>query len=264
MVAWLAYFLGVERVLIPKIAYPTYKVGALLARAQCIEVDIDARAWPKSDEKTLIWINTPSNPTGRVQSDLELREVLKHRDSGAIIASDECYFPFGDGDRPRSILDLAQGKNENLLSLHSLSKRSNLAGYRAAFIAGDKKLINELLQLRKHAGMMVSAPVQKAMAAALAEETHVEMQSQRYRARRAKLAPALASLGFSIEFSRAGLYIWCSNGDRDWDQVAWFSQRGIVVTPGSFYGEDGNRHIRIALTASDADIERTVDRISTT
>lgn len=262
MVAWLAFLLGVDRVLIPKIAYPTYKVGALLARAECIEVDIDARSWPKSDEKTLIWINTPSNPTGRVQSESELLEVLKHRDSGAVIASDECYFPFGDGDQPKSILDLARGENENLLALHSLSKRSNLAGYRAAFIAGDKKRINELLQLRKHAGMILSAPVQKAMAAAIGEERHVEIQSKRYQARRAALSPVLTNLGFSIEFSRAGLYIWCSNGAGDWDQVAWFSERGIVVTPGSFYGEDGNRHIRIALTASDADIQRAIDRIS--
>ncbi len=262
LVAWLPLLLQSEHVIIPKIAYPTYRVGALLARSRITEVDIDAKSWPTPDEKTLIWINTPSNPTGRVHSREEMEEVLALRSLDAVVASDECYFSFPDSKVPISTFDVAKGENEGLLVVHSLSKRSNIAGYRGAFVAGDPTLIARLLEIRKHAGMMMPAPIQRATAIALGDEGHVKVQAARYANRRARLRPALESAGFRTEHSEAGLYLWCSNGRSDWDQVEWFAERGVIVTPGRFYGEAGINHIRIALTASDQAIDKVIDRIS--
>ena len=262
LVAWLPLLLQSEHVIIPKIAYPTYRVGALLARSRITEVDIDAKSWPTPDEKTLIWINTPSNPTGRVHSREEMEEVLALRSLGAVVASDECYFSFPDSKVPISTFDVAKGENEGLLVVHSLSKRSNIAGYRGAFVAGDLTLIARLLEIRKHAGMMMPAPIQRATAIALSDEVHVKDQAARYANRRARLRPALESSGFRTEHSEAGLYLWCSDGRSDWEQVDWFAERGVIVTPGRFYGEAGINHIRIALTASDQSIDKVIERIS--
>jgi aspartate/methionine/tyrosine aminotransferase len=156
---------------------------------------------------------------------------------------------------------LTNGDNTNLISVHSLSKRSNLAGYRAALIVGDSKLIAQIREVRKHAGMMVPLPVQKAMVAALSDETHVSEQENRYNLRRATLKAALEKSGFKIEFSEAGLYIWCTRDEDCWSTVDWFADRGVLVTPGVFYGEQGSKFVRIALTATDENIGKTADRI---
>ncbi len=261
MVALLPFLLEAKRILIPRIAYPTYKVGGLLNNAEVIEVDIEPSNWP-TEGVDLVWLNSPSNPTGRVHSDSEIESVLAWSRGNSIpVASDECYLPFPDSKKARSILDLAEGDNTGLIALHSLSKRSNLAGYRAAFAIGDSSLIRKLLEIRKHMGMMVPLPVQRAMAVALGDEQHVARQAERYRARRRKLANALVEIGYQIDHSEAGLYIWCTNGRKDWDCVAWFADRGVIVTPGSFYGDSGNQHIRIALTATDENIEDVAMRI---
>jgi succinyldiaminopimelate transaminase len=261
LVALLPFLLGAQRILIPKIAYPTYRVGGILNRAEVIEVDFDPSNWP-TEGVDLVWINSPSNPTGRVHSEDELALIVqwsrKHQIS---VASDECYLPFPDSERGISILKVADGENTGILALHSLSKRSNLAGYRAAFVAGDPKLISRLLEIRKHIGMMVPLPVQRAMTVALQDEGHVAEQSERYRRRRHLLKPALEAVGFKVEHSVSGLYIWCTRGERDWDCVDWFAKRGILVTPGSFYGDEGGRNVRIALTASDSKILEASQRI---
>lgn len=262
LVALLPFLLRSHHVVIPKIAYPTYRVGGLIADARISEVDIDATKWPSFDDQTLIWVNTPSNPTGRVHDEDELRAVLAHRSSGALIASDECYFSFPDSKEPISTFRVAEGDNRNLLAVHSLSKRSNIAGYRGAFIAGDADLISRLLEVRKHIGMMMPLPIQHASTVALGDEDHVREQAKRYADRRSVLRPVLEKLGFKIEHSEAGLYIWCSNGMSDWDQVSWFAERGVIVTPGRFYGDSGEEFIRIALTASDGDIQRVVERLT--
>lgn len=174
LVALLAYLLEAKSVLIPEIAYPTYKVGALLARAEVLEVGIDANSWPKKAD--LAWINSPSNPTGRVHSREELEACLTWaRKSGATLASDECYLPFTNGIKAQSILAIANGDNTSVLAVHSLSKRSNMAGYRGAFVAGDPKLIAQLLEIRKHMGMMLPLPIQKSMAIALSDQSHVDL-----------------------------------------------------------------------------------------
>ena len=261
MVALLPFLLEAKRILIPKIAYPTYRVGGLLNRADVIEVEIDPSSWPNKDVD-LVWLNSPSNPTGRVHSDTEIASVLDWaRERSIPIASDECYLPFPDTKKANSILKIAEGDNSGLIALHSLSKRSNLAGYRAAFAIGDKSIIKRLLEIRKHMGMMVPLPVQRAMAVALEDEKHVEIQAERYRRRRRILLEALNEIGYRAEHSEAGLYIWCTNGSSDWESVSWFADRGVIVTPGSFYGDAGKSHIRIALTAHDEQIDEVASRI---
>lgn len=264
VVANLPAMLGAKKVLYPTVAYPTYLVGAILANAEHTSVDFNASAWPEAD---LAWINSPSNPTGRIAPKEEIEAVIAYsRKSGAVIASDECYFNFpgqhvAAGAKPISILQVANGQNHNLLALHSLSKRSNLAGYRAGMIIGDPLLIAKIREIRKHSGLIVPAPVQAAMIAALQDESHVHEQAARYASRRELLRAPLESLGFVIEHSEAGLYIWCTRGERDFDSVSFLADKGILATPGSFYGAAGARHIRIALTASDAEIRSAAQRL---
>ena len=260
LVAWLPTILNSPRVIYPAVAYPTYLVGAMIADAAPTAVEIDAATWPEAE---LAWVNSPANPTGRIHSREELQAVIDYsRRTNAIIASDECYLNFPATDvQPTSILKVAAGNNKNLLAVHSLSKRSNLAGYRAALIVGDSELISRIREVRKHAGMMVPLPVQRAMTAALGDEIHVHEQATRYRNRRAILAPALEAAGFTIEFSDAGLYIWCTRGEQDWDSISWLADLGILATPGHFYGIESARYIRVALTASDAAINDAAARI---
>jgi len=260
LVAWLPTILQSKKVVYPEIAYPTYLVGALLAQSEPIAVGIDAAAWPSAD---FAWVNTPSNPTGRVHSESELRATIKWaRKQNATLVCDECYIDFGDTATPTSLLKYTDGDNSNILVVHSLSKRSSMAGYRGAFLIGDATLIAKIREIRKHAGMMVPLPIQNAMVAALSDETHVEEQRKRYNARRAVLSPALIAAGFNIEESAAGLYIWCTRSEDCWKSVEWLANLGIVATPGSFYGELGSRHIRIAMTATDAQISDAAQRIS--
>lgn len=254
-VALLPTFLQSKTVLYPKIAYPTYLVGALMASAKAIPVEIDAKSWPTAD---LAWINSPSNPTGQVQSDSEILATINWaRNNGSVIASDECYLSFSK--EAKSILSLTGGNNEGVLAVHSLSKRSNLAGYRAAFVIGDSKLIDQIRQIRKHAGLIVPLPVQQAMIAALSDNNHAIEQAERYEKRRIKLITALSKAGFTIEHSQAGLYIWCSKNEDCYKTVDWFANLGVLVTPGSFYGSE--KFIRIALTATDESIDLVAERI---
>ena len=260
LVAWLPSILQAKTVLYPKVAYPTYLVGSMIHQSTNVAVDIDATTWPKSD---LAWINSPSNPTGRVHSESELEAVIAYaRNNNSIVASDECYISFqATGPAPISILKLANGNNKNLIAVHSMSKRSNLAGYRAGLIVGDPDLIAEIREVRKHAGMLTPLPIQRAMTAALGDEAHVAIQAKRYAARREVLSAALIAAGFQIDFSNAGLYIWCTRSEDSWKSVSWLADIGILATPGIFYGEAGAQHIRIAMTATDAQIADAAARI---
>ena len=186
------------------------------------------------------------------------------RERGAVVASDECYLGFGWDAQPVSILHptVCDGSPAGLLAVHSLSKRSNMAGYRAGFVTGDPGLIGDLLEVRKHAGMMVPDPVQAAMAAALDDDGHADEQRARYAARRAVLRPALEAAGWKVEHSEAGLYLWASHPARDcWESVAMLAGAGILVAPGQFYGPQGGRHVRVALTAMDERINSASKRL---
>ena len=257
-VAWLPTFLTSKTVLYPEVAYPTYLVGAMIARSEATPVGIDASQWPKAD---LAWVNSPSNPTGRVHSEAEYKGAIEWaRSNGGVVVSDECYLEFGKTVTPTSIFAHTDGDNKNILAVHSLSKRSNLAGYRAAFVIGDPALIAQILEVRKHAGMMVPLPVQRAMIAALSDSDHVAEQRARYNARKDLLIPALKAAGFSIDFSDAGLYLWATRNEDCWKSVEWLARIGILATPGIFYGD--STHIRIAMTASDAQINEAAQRIT--
>ena len=258
LVAWLPTILQSSQVLYPEIAYPTYLVGSMIAKTKATPVGFDATSWPKAD---LAWVNSPSNPTGRVNTDAELINAIEWARNGGVVVADECYLEFGNNIIPKSVLSLTNGDNKNILAIHSLSKRSSMAGYRAAMMIGDKDLIAKILEVRKHAGMMVPLPVQKAMIAALSDNKHVALQRELYNSRKAKVRSAIEKNGFKVDHSEAGLYLWATRSEPDWDSVSWFAEHGILVTPGHFYGEKGGKHVRIAMTATDAQIDELVKRI---
>ena len=277
LVAWLPLLLGLgegDVVVRPTVAYPTYDMGALLAGATPVaadslaELDDDVRARVR-----LVWVNSPGNPTGIVRTAASLRSlVASAREAGAVVASDECYaeLGWGDWDPERggepvpSILDpaVSGGSNELLLSVYSLSKQSNVAGYRAAFVAGDGAIIANLVNSRKHAGMIVPAPVQTAMIAALSDDAHVAAQKEKYRARRKLLVPALEAFGLTIHHSEAGLYLWATAGEDTWRTVERLAKLGIVAGPGVIYGDAGAGFVRVALTGSDERVAAAADRLT--
>ena len=276
LVAWLPFLLGLgpgDVVVYPRVAYPTYDMGARFARAESVpadsldELDADTRSRVK-----LIWVNSPANPNGVVRTVEQLREIVAQaREIGAVVASDECYAELGWGawDEARggqpvpSILDprVCDGDFTGLFAVYSLSKQSNLAGYRAAFIAGAPELMPNLINSRKHAGMIVPAPVQAAMMVALADEAHVAAQKDLYRARREVLEEAITAAGGRIENSEAGLYLWTTFGESTWDSIGRLAELGIIAGPGVFYGEDGEGYVRIALTASDEAVAKAAERL---
>ena len=266
LVAWLPTLLGLgpnDLMVYPATAYPTYLVGATIAGCQAIACD-DLEELGEL-RPALVWINSPSNPTGQILASQELaRRVAWARARGAVVASDECYAEFGWDAEPMSVLhpSVSGGSLRDLLAVHSLSKRSNLAGYRAGFVAGDGDLVAELLAIRKHAGMIVPGPVQRVMIELLADQQHVELQRQRYLSRRRLLRPALEEAGFRIEHSEGGLYLWATRDEDGRSTLNSLAQLGILVAPGDFYGRAAGRYVRFALTAADERIEAAAARLS--
>lgn len=264
LVAWLPTLLGVrpgDVVAIPELAYPTYEVGAKLVGAEVVRLS-PGETPPVGT--VLTWLNSPSNPTGQVLDAAQLREsVSAARASGSIVASDECYLSLGWDAEPVSVLHPAVcADRTDVLAVHSLSKSANLAGYRAGFVTGDPALVSRLLELRKHAGMIVPRPVQEAVTAALNDDEHVAAQRERYATRRAQLRTALEAAGFRIDHSQAGLYLWATRGEDAWRTVQQLAERGILAAPGTFYGPAGEQHVRIALTASDERIAAAAQRLA--
>ncbi|MGM7668773.1 succinyldiaminopimelate transaminase [Microbacterium sp. A93] len=304
-IAWLPLLLGLgpgDVVVRPTVAYPTYDIGALLVGATAVAADSLEELDPYTRARVrLIWTNSPANPTGEVASAEQLRAVVAQaRTVGAVVAGDECYAELGWGewDDPEGLRpgtpcllsdQVSGGDHTNLLSVYSLSKQSNLAGYRAAFAAGDPALVSTLVNSRKHAGMIVPMPVQAAMTVALADDAHVRRQKGRYRARRALLKDALEAAGLVVDHSEAGLYLWTRDGraggavdgaagdnttghdagrsdpsEQDsWDLVGALAQLGILVGPGTFYGEAGNGYVRVSLTGTDEAVARAAERLRT-
>lgn len=274
LVALLPLLLGLgegDTVVYPRTAYPTYAVGSVLARTTGVATD-DPAEWPASTR--LVWLNSPGNPTGAVLGVPALRAaVARARELGAVIVNDECYAELGwqperwsedDDARVPSILDprVTDGDRTGLLSVYSLSKQSNLAGYRAAFLAGDAAIVQRVLEVRKHAGLIPPAPVQAAMVAALGDDAHVAAQRERYRARRAVLATALAGAGFRIDASEAGLYLWCTRGEPALATISLLAEHGILAAPGTFYEGAASQHVRLALTATDERIAAAAARLA--
>lgn len=266
MIAWLPTLLGLGKddlVVIPELAYPTYEVGALLAGARITRTDGLNRLGPEN--ASLVFVNSPSNPTGKVLPVDHLRKVVAWaRERDAVVVSDECYLGLTWEAEAVSILDprVSDGDHTNLLAVHSLSKTSNLASYRAGFVTGDPVLVNDLLEVRKHAGMMVPLPIQAAMTVALGDDEHENVQRERYRVRRTELKSAIEKAGFTVDHSEAGLYLWATRGEPCRDTVDWLAERGILAAPGEFYGPGGSQHVRIALTATDERIHAATERLT--
>jgi succinyldiaminopimelate transaminase len=271
-IAWLPTQLGLgagDAVLYPSLAYPTYEVGARLAAATPVACDDPPGGLPADlagRRPGLLWVNSPSNPTGRVLPPGSLRAAVQWaRSRGCVLASDECYITLGWDVTPVSALHACVSGDSlaGVLGVFSLSKRTNLAGYRAGFVVGDPALIEQLLLIRKQSGMIVPAPVQAAMTAALGDEAHAGEQRARYAARRELLAGALSAAGFRIEHSEAGLYLWATRPGLDGSAACELlaAECGILTGPGHMYGPAGARHIRLALTATDERVAAAADRL---
>ena len=282
LVAFLPSLLGLgagDAVLHPATAYPTYDVGARLAGAVPVPTDDPAGELARRDDVRLVWLNSPGNPDGSVLGVAELRAVVEAARAASgrtgrpvVVASDECYAELA-WDEPwvaegvPSVLDprVTGGDLTGLLAVYSLSKQSNLAGYRAAFVAGDRALVAGLLETRKHAGMIVPAPVQAAMTVALADDAHVAEQRERYRRRRVALRAGFEAAGYVVDRSHAGVYLWVRpDGPLQdaWTTVGDLAGLGLLVAPGAFYGAAAAGHVRVALTASDERVAQAAARLS--
>lgn len=270
LVALLPVLLGLgpgDVVVHPRAAYPTYAIGAAIVQATAVASD-DPAEWP--EDTRLVWLNSPGNPDGRVLDEEFLSAaVARARELGAVIANDECYAELGWDGRwatepvpsildPRVVADDLSG----VLSVYSLSKQSNMAGYRAAFVAGDPALMAKLLTVRKHAGLMLPAPLQSAMVVALADDEAVREQVERYRRRRDVLKPALQASGFRIDHSEAGLYLWATAGEDAWTTMGRLADVGVLAGPGVFYGDHFPQHVRFSLTATDERIDAAAERLA--
>jgi succinyldiaminopimelate transaminase len=268
-ISFLPLMLGLGKgdvVVQPSVAYTAYVVGAALCGAEIISED-DPAKWPENTK--LIWINSPGNPDGRVLDVDQMKACVKRaRELGAVLASDECYAELGWGrwaeERIPSVLDprVCDGSYENLLAVYSLSKQSNLAGYRAAFVAGPENLIKPIVNIRMHSGLMMPAPVQKAVIAALGDEEHVALEREIYRKRREVLLEAVKAYGFEIADSEAGLYLWATLGEDCWATVTKMAELGILVVPGEFYQAQGSKYVRFSITASDEKVAEGAARLT--
>lgn len=244
-----------DTVLYPEVSYPSYEMGATLAGCRAVPVPV-TEAWEldlggidaaDADRALCLWVNTPANPTGALD-DLGAAAAWG-RAHDVPVVSDECYVEFTWDGPPHTILEAG---TDGLIALHSLSKRSNLAGARAGFYAGDADLIRYLADVRKHAGFMVPGPVQAAAAVALADHNHVEGQRATYLGRLRRGAELLAAMGIAVELPRGGFYLWAPAPDGDgWSLARRLAdEAGILASPGEFYGPAGAGHVRLAMVRS--------------
>lgn len=260
-----------DTVLHPAVAYPTYAMGAELAGCRAVAVPLDEH-WqldlarvPEADARRalVLWVNHPANPTGAVADAARLRSIVAWaRSRGVVVASDECYTELaGSASAHATVLDAGL---DGVLAVHSLSKRSNMAGLRAGFVAGDADLIRYLAELRKHAGMIVPAPVQAAAAAALGDDEHVAVQRDRYAERRALVLDGLARHGLVHDGGPALFYLWLrteDGADDGWEIAARLAEAGTLVAPGSLYGPPAADHVRLALTQPTERLALAVERL---
>ncbi len=274
LVAGLPHWLRLRRpdrdtVLYPSVSYPTYAMGATLAGCRPVPVAVDDQ-WrlrldtidpADADRALALWVNTPGNPAGGLD---DLGAAAAWGRARAVpVLSDECYVELTWDGPARSVL---QHGTDGVLAVHSLSKRSNLAGIRVGFYAGDPDLVGYLAELRKHAGFMVPGPVQAAAVAAWGDDTHVQDQRTRYRARMLRLAEALTKAGVTAALPGGSFYLWVAAPDGDGWALArrLADQAGTVVSPGELYGEAGRGHVRIALVAPDDRVELVAERLAVT
>ncbi|HEX2307190.1 MAG TPA: aminotransferase class I/II-fold pyridoxal phosphate-dependent enzyme [Jatrophihabitantaceae bacterium] len=248
-----------DTVLYPQVSYPTYEMGAILAGCRAVPyADFEDVADADAERALCVWVNSPGNPTGEL---LDLAAAARWgRARGVPVLSDECYAEFTYAAAPTTIL---REGTSGVIAVHSLSKRDNFAGARIGFYAGDAELVGYLREVRKHAGLMPSGPVQAAAVVALDDDAHVEVQRQRYLARMRTLRAVLAACGYPAELPDGAFYLWlpCPGGDA-WEAARDLARRvGIVVSPGEFYGPAAAAHIRLAAVAPDDRIALVASRV---
>lgn len=241
-------------VLHPPLAYPSYAMGAFLAGGT-------AAPFADNEDPALCrWVNSPSNPTGELD-DLAAASAWASANDTPVL-SDECYAELTWSGPPRTILEHG---SVSTLALHSLSKRSNLAGLRAGFFVGDPSLMEHLIEVRRHAGLMVPGPVQEAAAAALDDDEHAAAQADRYRSRLERFAEGLRAWGLpEVDLPAGGIYLWVASPDGDgWTLARSLAEKGgAIVAPGSLYGAAGAAHVRIAMTAPDEQLDGVLSRLA--
>ena len=265
-----------DTVLYPAVAYPTYEMGARLAGLRAVPVPLDEH-WhldlsriseADADRALVIWVNEPGNPTGASAGPQHLRSVVDWAwDCGAIVASDECYaeFTYDESGSPAAPATVLSAGHDRVLAVHSLSKRSNMAGLRAGFLAGDAALVSYLGEVRKHAGLMTPAPVQAAATAALADDAHVDEQRGRYARRRKQAQDALGEWGLVHDGGPSTFYLWlrAPEGREDgWSITRRLAGQGLLVAPGDLYGPDGSAHVRLSLTQTDDRLALAFERLA--
>lgn len=279
LMASLLHFGEDDVVVQPKVSYPTYEIGTQLAGAQVLKVDdvADVASWRNVPGVKAVWVNSPCNPTGEVYSAERMAGIVAAaREIGAVVLSDECYALMqwrgavngaeGEADSLASTPcalcdDVCLGSAEGVLVLYSLSKQSNMAGYRTALIAGDRSLIGPMAAYRKQIGQIIPGPVQAAMAAGLRDFDAVKTQHSRYQERLGMLVSALRAYGYCTDMPQGALYVWVKAKSGDcWEDLRQLAEIGIVASPGEFYGAP--EYLRFSATASDAAIASAAERLA--
>ena len=257
-----------DRVVQPRVSYPTYAIGTQLAGAQVTTVDdpADTDSWVDLPGVRAIWINSPGNPSGRVIDRAGLAKIVRAaRSIGATVLSDECYALLdwsGSAQASPCILEsqVCGGDASGILCLYSMSKQSNMAGYRAALVAGDAQLVKAMTAYRKQVGLIVPGPVQRAMQAALEDGEAVTAQRDVYARRLHALTEALGAYGYDAVMPQGGLYIWAQARSGDcWADMAELSRLGILASPGEFYGD--GRYLRFSSTITDEQLDLALGRL---
>lgn len=249
-----------DTVLYPQVSYPTYAMGATLAGCRAVPYGQPHEIDPADAARALcLWVNTPANPTGAVAD--VAAAVSWGREREVPVLSDECYIEFTWDGPPQTVLHHG---TEGLVAVHSLSKRSNFAGARVGFYAGDGDLVHYLSEVRKHAGFMVPGPTQAAAVVALDDDGHVDEQRDRYRRRLEATAAALRLTGINCDLPAGTFYLWVAAPDGDaWGLAAELAARGgMLVAPGEFYGPTGAGHVRVAVVQPDERLALAADRLA--
>ena len=277
LMASLLHFGAGDVIVQPTVSYPTYEIGTQLAGATVLKVDdvADVDSWQHVTGVRAVWVNSPCNPTGKVLSTSQMASIVAAaREIGAVVLSDECYAlmtwdkPLTDDGSltdiaaPCALNDTVCGSSAHgVLTLYSLSKQSNMAGYRTAFIAGDPELINPMIAYRKQIGQIIPGPVQSAMAAGLRDHASVCQQHDRYRDRLGTLVSALRAYGYATNLPDGALYVWVKAKSGDcWRDMAALAELGIIASPGEFYGAPA--YLRFSATASDKAIADAAERLA--
>jgi succinyldiaminopimelate transaminase len=264
-----------DTVLYPAVSYPTYAMGAELGGCRAVPVplgddwhlDLSAVAEEDAARALLLWLNEPGNPTGSQSAPAPMAAAVEWAGArGVIVASDECYVEFNwdDAGEPVPGASALSADVDGVLAVHSLSKRSNMAGYRCGFLAGDGDLVAYLASVRTHAGMMVPGPIQAAAAAAWADDEHVEVQRVRYAERRRYAKSRLGEVGLLDAGGPSSFYLWARSADPaedGWGVAARLAEGGMLVAAGDLYGDGGADHVRIALVEPLERLELAFDRL---